>query len=176
MYRIAVSCVLLCLAACSAPAPDELAERAAGKAAAAAVAAASEGQVKLEAGQERLVVEDGGQTMEVGLARGGLPRPDWWPQDVYLPEDAAIHQVARNEGSHVLAAAVARPGAALHGEIERAMHGLGWSTVRNSLAASGSGMAAYRKDGREVTVLVAASGKAGQPAMATFHLRGAAAR
>lgn len=170
MYRIAIPTLLLAVAACSGPAPGNLADKAAGKAVGAVIEAASDGKVKDEG--DRLVVEDGnGQEMQLATSREGLPPPAWWPQDIYLPEGAVISQVAQNEGNNVLSAMVPRPGAVLNDEIEQAMHVQGWKTLRSSRAASGGGMAAFRKEGREVSVLVSPTRKGEQAAMTTYHLR-----
>lgn len=172
MYRIAVPSLLLAVVACSGPSTEKMADKAAGKAVGAMIEAASDGKVKVEDGGDRLVVEDGnGQEVQLATGREGLPPPAWWPQDVYLPEGAVISQLAQNEGNNVLSAMVPRAGAALSDEIEQAMHAQGWKTLRSSRAASGGGMGAFRKEGREVSVLVSPTRKGEQAAMTTYHLR-----
>lgn len=168
MYRIVAASLALALAACGNPA-EKLADRAAEKAAGAMVSAASGGKARVEGDQ--VVVQDERGRIAVATGQAGLPRPAWWPQDVFLPEDARIHQVAQNEGNNVLAAMFDASGAALGDRIEQGMAAQGWETRRNSRSADGAGMAAFAKDGREVTVLVMPTRRAEAGVMATYHLR-----
>ena len=173
MYRIVAASLMLSLAACGNPA-EKLADRAAEKAAGAVVAAASGGKARVDG--EQVVVEDERGTLAMATGQAGLARPAWWPQDVYLPDEARIHQLAQNEGSHVLTAMFAVPGATLADRIEQGMVAQGWNTRRSSRSAGGAGMAAFAKDGREVTVLVMSTQRSGDGAMATYQLRDARKR
>ena len=173
MYRIVAASLMLSLAACGNPA-EKLADRAAEKAAGAVVAAASGGKARVDGDQ--LVVEDERGTLAVAASEAGLGRPAWWPEDVYLPDEARIHQLAQNEGGHVLTAMFDMPGATLADRIEQGMAAQGWDTRRSSRTADGAGMAAFAKDGREVTVLVMSTQRNGDGAMATYQLRDARKR
>ncbi|TYT26517.1 hypothetical protein FZO89_09740 [Luteimonas viscosa] len=175
MYRIAAPSLLFVLAACSAPSPDKLADRAAEQAAAAAVDAASDGRVRFDPAEGTLQVEDDDTRMQSG-GPAGMARPDWWPADVDLPQAHVIRQVVRSGSDQLLVVTVPQAGSAIHGQIEQGMHGHGWTTASASQAADGAGMAMFHKPGREATVMVMPARRAGDATTLTYRLRQAGTR
>jgi hypothetical protein len=159
------------LAACSGPGSQPLAERAAEKAAAKAVSVASGGKVSHEDGAIR-VEGEAGQQMQINTNAAGLSLPDWWPADVYLPEQALVQQVVQNEGNHVLAAIVSSPAAQVQAQIAQAMQERGWETRRSAQAAGGAGMTTFARDRQQVMVMVAPARRKEAGVMVTYRLTG----
>jgi len=172
-----IPCIIalgLGLAACGGPGADRAADQAGAEAASAMASAAVGGKVRIE--DDRLRIEDGKGQLQLDTAGKGLERPDWWPQDVFLPGDGLIAQVGHNEGAQLLGVMLPQASAEAAEVIVRGMQERGWSTRRSSAGRDGTGMTTFAKDGRQVSVLVipARQGQAGT--LATYHLREGAAR
>ena len=170
MYRIAASCLLLALAACSGPSAEPPADR---RDAAATVDAADAGAARPGSARDAVPADRDGIGMRSG-GPGGMPAPDWWPADIDLPQGHVIRQAGSSGPDRLLVVTVRTSGAALHHEIEQAMQGQGWTTASASQSANGAGMGSFRKPGREVAAMVIPARRPDEATTITYRLRQAA--
>lgn len=172
MYRIAASCLLLALAACSGP-TAEPPVHARGTAATVDDADAGAGAARPGPARDAAPADRDGIGMR-SAGPGGMPAPDWWPADIDLPQGHVIRQAGSSGPDRLLVVTVRSSGAALHHEIEQAMQAQGWTTASASQSANGAGMASFRKPGREVAAMVIPARRPDEATTITYRLRQAA--